>query len=116
MKKFIVSIVLQVLVVLFVFPIIDKDFGVRGDFKDALVIVLIFIAMNFAARRLILILTLGVGAIIYYLTLGLAGLILNAVVLYGVNFLFPQMFHVPGFAAAFLGGLCLSIANYIGGK
>lgn len=114
MKKFLFSVVLQVLVVLFAFPFIDSGFKVTGDVKDAIIIVLVFIALNFAARKLILIFTLGIGAIVYYLTLGIAGLILNAVIILMVKGLFPQMLSVPSFTAAFLGGLFLAIANYFG--
>ena len=55
MKRFLLSIVLQVLVVMFVFPFIDSGFKVTGDFKDAIIIVLVFVALNFAARKLIVI-------------------------------------------------------------
>ncbi|MBK8398945.1 MAG: phage holin family protein [Leptospiraceae bacterium] len=114
MKKFLLSIVLQVLVVMFLFPLIDAGFKVNGDIKDAIIIVLVFIALNFAARKLILILTLGIGAMIYYLTLGIAGLILNAVIILVIKGLFPQMLSVPSFSAALLGGLFLAVANYFG--
>lgn len=116
MISLILPIVLQILVVQFIFPIIHKDFHVIGDFQNSVVIVLIFIALNFAARKLIVILTLGVGALIFFLTLGVAGLVLNAGILMGMKHLFPQMLSVPGFAEAFLGGMCLAIANYLGGK
>jgi putative membrane protein len=114
MKKFLLSIVLQVLVVLFVFPLIETGFKVTGDFKDAVIIVLVFIALNFAARKLIVIFTLGIGALVYYLTLGVAGLLLNAIIILLIKGLFPQMLSVPSFTAAFLGGLFLAIANYFG--
>ncbi|HMV41217.1 MAG TPA: phage holin family protein [Leptospiraceae bacterium] len=116
MKKLLVSIVLQVLVVMFLFPMIDAGFRVKGDFKDALIIVIVFIVLNFAARKLILIFTLGIGALVYYLTLGVAGLLLNAVIIYAVKGLFPELISVPNFTAAFLGGLFLAIANYFGGR
>ncbi len=114
MKRFLLSIVLQVLVVMFVFPFIDSGFKVTGDSKDAIIIVLVFVALNFAARKLIVIFTLGIGAVIYFLTLGIAGLILNAIIIFAIKGLFPQMLSVPNFTAAFLGGLCLAIANYFG--
>jgi putative membrane protein len=114
MKKLLLSIILQVLVVMFVFPFIDANFKVTGDFKDALIIVIVFIALNFAARKLIVIFTLGIGALVYYLTLGIAGLILNAIIILIIKGLFPQMLSVPSFTAAFLGGLFLAIANYFG--
>ncbi len=114
MKKFLLSIVLQVLVVLFVFPLIETGFKVTGDLKDALIIVIVFIALNFAARKLIVIFTLGIGALVYYLTLGVAGLLLNAIIILLIKGLFPQMLSVPSFTAAFLGGLFLAIANYFG--
>lgn len=114
MKKFFLSILLQVLVVLFVFPFIDSGFRVSGDWKDAFIIVIVFVALNFAARKLIVIFTLGIGAVIYYLTLGIAGLLLNAVIILLIKGLFPQMLSVPSFTAAFLGGLFLAIANYFG--
>lgn len=116
MKRLLISIVLQVLVVMFVFPMIDNGFRVKGDFKDALIIVVVFIVLNFAARKLILIFTLGIGALVYYLTLGFAGLLLNAVIIFAIKGLFPEMLSVPNFASAFLGGLFLAIANYFGGK
>jgi putative membrane protein len=116
MIKFFLPLILQILVVQFIFPIIHKDFHVIGDLQNSIVIVLIFIALNFAARKLIVILTLGVGALVFFLSLGLAGLVLNAGILLGMKHLFPQMLSVPGFAEAFLGGICLAIANYLGGK
>lgn len=116
MKQILFSILLQVLVVMYVFPMIDKDFKVIGDLQNHIVIVLIFIAFNFAARKAIVILTLGVGALIFFLTLGVAGLLLNAGILIGMKNLFPQMLMVPNFASAFIGGFCLAVANYFGGK
>ena len=114
MKKFLFSVVLQVLVVMFVFPLIHSEFRVKGDFKDAIIIVFVFIALNFAARKLILIFTLGIGAVIYYLTLGNAGLVLSAIIIFEIKGWFPAMLSVPNFTTALLGGLFLAIANYFG--
>ncbi|MCE9499795.1 MAG: phage holin family protein [Leptospira sp.] len=114
MKYFIYSLVLQVLTVIFLFPFIDSQFRIKGDTVDAIIVVLVFGALNFAIRKLILIFTLGVGAIIYYLTLGIAGLVINALVLILIAKLAPNMIGVPGFFQAFLGGALLAFANCIG--
>jgi len=116
MKYFLYSLILQVLTVIFLFPFIHNDFRIMGDAFDAIIVVLIFGALNFAIRKLIVIFTLGVGAIIYYFTLGIAGLILNAILLILIAKLYPNMLGVPGFFQAFIGGALLAIANYLGKK
>jgi len=114
MKSFLISIVLQVLTVIFLFPMIDKSFYIQGDYSSAVIVVLVFVSLNFAIRKLTLILTLGLSALLYYLTLGTAGLVLNALILILISKMFPNMLHVPGFISAFLGGMALSLANYLG--
>ncbi len=114
MKRFLISLTLQVLTVIFLFPLIDSSFKIIGGIGSAVIVVLVFLALNTAIRKLTLILTLGLSAILYYLTLGTAGLILNAGILVLISALFPNLLHVPGFFPAFLGGAALAIANYLG--
>ena len=114
MKHFLISLILQVLTVIFLFPLIDSAFRIQGDFSSAVIVVLVFVSLNFAIRKLTLILTLGLSAILYYLTLGTAGLILNAVILILISKMFPNLLHVPGFFSALIGGLLLTLANYLG--
>jgi len=115
MIKYIVAIVLQILVLIFAFPMIHSGFKVSSDWKDALFIVVIFAVLNFIFRKLIVIFTLGIGLIFYYLTLGIAGLVLNAIILILIGKLFPSMLSVPGFFPAFIGGFLLTLVNYFVG-
>lgn len=113
MFRFLISLLLQSLVVIFVFPIIDSDFRVSSSLWDALVIVLFFGFLNFVLRWLLVIATLGIGYIFYILTLGLAGLVVNAWVLQWIGNIFPGKIYVPGFWSAFWGGAILALANYV---
>ncbi|MBE7412592.1 MAG: phage holin family protein [Leptospiraceae bacterium] len=114
MKQFFISITLQILTVIFLFPLIDSHFQVRGGIQSAIIVVLIFISLNFAIRKLTLIFTLGLSALLYYLSLGIAGLILNALILILIAKLFPNYLEVPSFFSAFVGGAALTFANYLG--
>ncbi|TGK07848.1 hypothetical protein EHO59_07055 [Leptospira semungkisensis] len=116
MFQFIFSILLQSLVVIFVFPLIDHGFRVSGSLWDAIVIVLFFGFLNFLLRWFLVLVTLGLGYLIYLLSLGLAGLLVNAIVLLWIADLFPGKIYVPGFWAAFWGGAILSLANYVAKK
>ena len=118
MTKFIISIVLQALCVLFLFPYINTDFKIKGDGENnyiinSVVVVLVFIALNFIMRKLLVIFTLGIGYLVYYLSLGIAGLIVNAIVLIIVGKIFPDRINVPTFMAAFWGGSLLALVNYM---
>ncbi|TGK06447.1 hypothetical protein EHO60_15525 [Leptospira fletcheri] len=113
MAKLLLSIVLQSLVVIYVFPLIDPLFRVSGGWWDVLVLVLFFGFLNFVLRWLLVILTLGLGYLVYILTLGLAGLVVNAIVLLMIGDIFPGKIFVPGFFSAFLGGAVLALANYV---
>ncbi|TGL59724.1 hypothetical protein EHQ58_08240 [Leptospira ognonensis] len=113
MIHFIVSILLQAIVVLFVFPWIHSDFRVKGDATNAIWIVIGFIVLNWIVRWLFVISTLGLGWLLYYLSLGLLGLLANAIVLILLSRMFPNLLGVPSFSAAFWGGLCLSLASLL---
>lgn len=112
MKRFLLSIVLQAMVVLFVFPFIDSGFQVTGGFENALIVVVSFIVLNIVVRKLITIFTLGIGKVVYFLTLGVAGLFINALVLVIIKYILPNMLLVPSFKDAFIGGFALAVANY----
>ncbi|MCB1193163.1 MAG: phage holin family protein [Leptospiraceae bacterium] len=114
MKNLIFRVALQVLVVIFIFPLIDASLKVKGEIQNSIILVLVFIVANFIARKLIVIFTLGIGAVVYYITLGIAGLVLNAVILIGIAKFFPDILNTPSFVSAFLGGICLAVANYLG--
>ena len=116
MKEFIFSIILQVIVVIVVFPLIDADFQVSKNLGDGFFIVLAFMALNFILRQLFLIFTLGIAGIVYYLSLGTAGLILNAIVLLLIGHFFPEKMTVPGFFPAIVGGFLLSVVNFLSSK
>jgi putative membrane protein len=116
LKGFIFSIVLQVIVVIVVFPLIHSEFKVSQKIGDGVFIVLAFMALNFLLRQLFLIFTLGIAGIVYYLSLGTAGLIVNAVVLLLIGNFFPDKMTVPGFFPAIVGGFLLSIVNFLSSK
>ncbi|PJZ69319.1 hypothetical protein CH373_13615 [Leptospira perolatii] len=113
MPRLLLSIALQSLVVLYVFPLINPLFRVTGPWWDAMVVVLFFGFVNFVLRWFLVIVTLGVGLIVYILTLGLAGLFVNAVVLLLIGNFLPDHLFVPGFGSAFMGGIVLTLANYV---
>lgn len=113
MKDFIFSIVLQILVVIVVFPWIHADFRVSPSIGDSLFVVLAFLVLNFVIRKIFLIFTLGLAGILYYISLGTAGLILNALVLLLIGKFFPEKIQVPGFFPALMGGFFLSVANFL---
>ena len=86
---------------------------VSKNWVDIVFVVLSFMALNFLIRKLLLVFTLGIAAIFYYLSLGLAGLFVNAIVLLLISRFFPEKLYVPGFIPAVLGGFLLSVANFI---
>lgn len=99
-----------------VFPWIHSDFKISRSLLDSLFVVLAFLALNFVIRKLFLIFTLGLAGILYYLSLGTAGLILNAIVLLLIGKFFPEKIQVPGFIPALMGGFFLSVANFLSSK
>jgi putative membrane protein len=113
MIHFVIAIALQALVVIFVFPWINPEFKVKGELTNAIWVVFGFIILNWILRVLFVIFTAGIGWILYYLSLGFLGLIANAIVLIYFGRLFPNLITVPGFEAAFWGGLSLSIASLV---
>jgi putative membrane protein len=96
-----------------IFPWIHTEFRVSRSLSDSLFIVLAFITLNFVIRKLFLIFTLGLAGILYYISLGTAGLILNALVLLLIGKFFPEKIQVPGFFPALMGGFFLSVANFL---
>jgi putative membrane protein len=113
MITFLISTVLQVIVVLVLFPLIHPEFRVSKSIGDAFFIVLSFIALNFVFRKMFLLFTLGLAGIFYYLSLGLAGLFLNALVLILIGKFFPDKIQIPGFYPALVGGFLLALANFL---
>lgn len=116
MLRLIVFLAVQSLIVLYVFPSIHEDFRVQGEFKGALIVVILFIVFNWVFRRLFVIFTMGIGWIAYYLSLGFLGLVANAVVLLAIDKFFHDLLHVPNFGSAFAGGLLLAIASFFLGR
>jgi putative membrane protein len=47
------------------------------------------------------------------LSLGLAGLFLNAIVLILIGKFFPDKIQIPGFYPALVGGFLLALANFL---
>ncbi|MDX1958583.1 MAG: phage holin family protein [Leptospiraceae bacterium] len=113
MKRYLIAILLQILAVLFAFPLINSSFKVSSDWKDALIVVILFSILNVVIRWILVIFTLGIGLIVYYLTLGIAGLLINAFVLILIGKLFPNLITVPSFFSALIGGGILTLLNYI---
>ncbi|MCB1157117.1 MAG: phage holin family protein [Leptospiraceae bacterium] len=115
MIGFVINIVLLALVIMFVFPALHKDMKIKGEFQNSLVVALVFFVLNAMIRYGLAILSLGLGVIFYYLTLGIAGIFINALVLLLVQKLMPDYLEVPGFGYAILGGALLSLTNVISG-
>ena len=113
MKAFIISTMIQALVVLIIFPVIDPNFRVSGSIADSIFVVLSFIALNFIIRKIAVIFTLGLGTIFYYLSFGFIGLLLNAIVILLISKFFPEKIYVPGFGSALIAGFLLSFINFL---
>lgn len=116
MIRLVILILLQSLAVFYIFPSIHEEFRVRGDFGNAVVVVILFVILNWILRRLFVIFTLGIGFIAYILTLGFLGLIANAVVLICIDEFFRNLLTVPTYGTAFLGGFILAFINFLFGK
>lgn len=113
MLKVLIAVFLQAAIVMFVFPMIHSAFRVKGDIKSSLLVVIIFSILNVIIRWLFILSTLGLSVIVYYLTFGLIGLFINALVLVTISKVFPELIHVPTFFAAFVGGALLALVNVI---
>ncbi|HMV78302.1 MAG TPA: phage holin family protein, partial [Leptospiraceae bacterium] len=55
--------------------------------------------------------TVGIAWLFNKLTLGLAGLVLNSIILLWVSRMMPEKIKVPNFLSAFIGAALLSAAN-----
>lgn len=116
MFRFILLLVAQSAIVIYVFPLIHPDFQVKPGIEHAVITVLLFMVLNWLLRRLLVIFTLGLGWIAYYLTFGLLGIVINAVVLIMIDEYFRELLTVPDYVSAGFGGLALAIANYVLGR
>jgi putative membrane protein len=87
-----------------------------SDWKNGLIVVVSFGILNFLFRKILNIFTLGIAYVLYILTLGISGLIINAIVLLIISKAEPEMIIVPGFKEAFFGGAALAVANFIGSR
>ncbi|EMJ96389.1 phage holin family protein [Leptospira alstonii] len=114
MTHFFFSLILMSLVVEFVFPLIHPDLHVVGGWVNSIIVVVAFVTINTILRLILVVMTLGIGILFYYLSLGLIGLIINAWVILIIGDWFPGTLSVPGFWSAFLGGILLVLANYVG--
>lgn len=100
-------------VVFYLFPAIDPNFIVTNGYGNAVLVVLLFVLLNYILRRLFVALTLGIGYVAYYLSFGFLGLVANALVLYTIGYFFPNLLKVPNILSAFLGGLALAVVVFI---
>jgi putative membrane protein len=116
MIRLILFLLVQALVVLYIFPWINPEFRVNGGLEKALLVVILFILLNWILRRLFVIFTLGIGFFAYYLSLGLLGLVANAFVLILIDEFFNDLLRVPTYTSAFIGGLILALISIIVGE
>lgn len=112
MIRFVIFILVQSLIVLYAFPVIHNEFQVSGGIKNAAGVVLLFIVLNWLLRKIFVIMTMGIGLIAYYLSLGLLGLVANAVTLLVIDKFFHDLLNVPNFGSALAGGLLLAIGSF----
>ncbi len=110
--KWIIITVLQVLVLYFIVPRI-KGIKVSKNWIDSLIVVLIFVGLNFLARKFFLTITLGLAGILYYITFGILGLILNAGILILISKFLPDKIQVDSFSSALLAGFFLALVNFL---
>lgn len=107
-----ILLVVQVLIVHFIFPQI-KGISTKKDWKDSAVIVIIFSVTNYLLRAIMVKFTFGLAAVVYYMTLGLIGLIINALILVGISSFLPEKLKLNGFWPAFFGGTLLALTTFI---
>lgn len=110
--KWLIIILLQVLVMYFVVPKI-KGIRVSKNWIDSLIIVLLFLGLNFLIRTFFLKITFGLAGVLYYLTLGLLGLLLNAGILILISKFLPDKLKVEQFTSALFAGFLLALVNFL---
>ncbi len=110
--KIVITYMFQVLAVQFLFPKI-KGIQTRENWIDSAIIVLIFSVANYVLRLILVKFTLGLATVIYYLTLGIMGLLLDAVILIAISHFLPDKLKVNSFWSAILGGILLVATSFI---
>lgn len=110
--KWIVIVILQTLVMFFIVPKI-KGIRVSKKWVDSLIIVLLFLGLNFLIRTFFVKITLGLAGVLYYLTLGILGLLLNAGILMLISKFLPEKIQVNSFLSAMLAGFLLALVNFL---
>ena len=109
----VVVIAVSLWVATLIVPGIDNTAGTTGSRVGTLVVVaLIFGLVNATLKPLIKV----VGCAFYLLTLGLIGLVVNALLFLLVGYLSDGLglpFTVGGFGAAFLGAIVVAVVSFV---
>lgn len=106
-KSFFLSWIITTLAVLVATRIVT---GINYDRPESLLVATLLLGfLNAVVRPIMMFLTLP----LMVLTLGLFTLVINALLLLAVSFLLQPHFTVTGFAAAFWGGLVISLTTLI---
>jgi putative membrane protein len=115
MISLILQILFQSIAVLYLFPKLDSELFVRGGLENAIYVVVLFLVLNWIVRRILVILTFGIGFLLYYATLGFLGLVVNMGILVWIGD-HTSLIQVPSVYAAFWGGALLAfISLFFGG-
>lgn len=110
--KWIIIIILQTLVVYFIIPRI-KGIRVSKNWIDSTIIVILFVILNFIIRNFFLKITFGLVGVLYYLTFGILGLILNAGILLLISKFLPAKLEIENFSSALFAGFLLALVNFL---
>lgn len=110
--RWLIVIVLQVLVLYFIIPKI-KGIRVSKNWIDSLMVVLLFLGLNFLIRSFFYKITFGLVGVLYYLTFGILGLILNAAILMLISKFLPEKIKVEKFSSALFAGFLLALVNFL---
>lgn len=114
--KFLICLFAQGFIIYYGFPIIHPNMTVYNNIWNALILLFAFQILGWIIRFLLGIFSLGISVILYYLTLGLTGLVINAFTLLLISKMANSIVNVPNFFSAFVGGILISLTSFIFGK
>lgn len=111
--EFLLSIVLQVLVLLIVVPACTgQGVAVRqGGFLRGLLALICIGLTNMALWFVLAIVTVGMAVVAQFLTFGLVGLLVNALAIKATGSMLKDVLYVRSFGSAFYAALVMVVAN-----
>lgn len=113
--QFLITILLQVLVLLFVVPPVTSN-GVavrQGSVFRGILALLCIGLLNMALWFVLTIFTAGLAVVASWLTFGLVGLLVNALAIRVTAGLLGDVLYVRSFGSAFLAAIVMVVTNFL---